>query len=118
MTIEDTTVAVFDDDATLCEILTRLLRRKGFICVSANTLTEAAMTMGRSRPEIVIADFEFHCGMNIALMAETLQKTADQVIILTSHDKDEILKEYPMLSFATFRKKGQPLRKIVESIGA
>jgi len=115
---EDTTVAVFDDDTTLCEILTGLLKKKGFICVSAHTLTEAAMTMGRSRPDIVIADFEFHCGMNIALLAETLQKTADQVIILTNDDKEEILKEYPMLSFATFRKKGQPLSKIVESISA
>jgi len=118
MTNEDTTVAVFDDDATITEMLTRLLRRKGIICVSANSLTEAAMTMGRSRPEIVIADFEFHYGLNISLLAKTLKDTADTVIILTSCDADQILKEYPMLSFATFRKKGQSLSNIVESISA
>jgi DNA-binding NtrC family response regulator len=112
------TVAVFDDDQSICKTIQLLVEKRGMVCVSANTVPEAAFEIGRSKPDIIITDFEFQHDFNIALLAEHLAKSADKVIILTAGDPEEILKKYPSLSFAKFIKKGMPLRKVIEEISA
>lgn len=106
------TVAIFDDDESICETVEKLVNKMGFVCVSAQTLAEAAFEIGKSKPEIIIADFEFKHGLNISLLAKTLKERADKVIILTSSDPAVIKKEHPELRFATFMVKGAPLRQL------
>ncbi len=106
------TVAVFDDDLSICTMVERLVKKMGFVCVSASTIAEAAFTMGKNRPDIVIADFEFKHELNISLLAKTLQEKAKMVIILTSRDPEIIKQEYPALRFATFIKKGTSMREL------
>lgn len=106
------TVAIFDNDESICETIERLVTRMGFDCVSAGTLVEAAFEIGKSQPEIIIADYEFKHGLNISFLAKTLQEKAQKVIILTASDPTEIKKRHPELRFATFITKGSSLRQI------
>ena len=108
------TVAVFDGDDSVCKMIERLVAKQGMICISANSLPEAAYVLGHSSPQIIVADFEFQHGLNISAIADNLKKMADEVYILTSHDPADILERYPQLSFAKFVRKGTPLIKLVE----
>jgi len=106
------TVAIFDDDRSICTTVERLVHKMGFVCVSANTLVEAAFKIGESKPEIIIADFEFKHGLNISVLAKMLREKAKQVIILTSKDPDTIRLDHPELRFASFVRKGASMNKL------
>lgn len=106
------TVAVFDNDESVCETIQRLVTKLGFDCVSAGTLIEAAYEIGKSQPEIIISDYEFKFGLNISFLAKTLQEKANKVIILTASDPSVIKKSHPELKFATFITKGSSLEQI------
>ena len=110
------TVAVFDDDQSVCELIKSMVAKKGMVCVTANNLVDAAWEIGQSKPDVVIADFEFQHGLNINVLARNLKDTAKQVIILTGGDPKEILEQYPGLEFAKFVKKGISLKQVVEQI--
>jgi DNA-binding response OmpR family regulator len=112
------TVAVFDDDKSICKTVQLLVEQQGMVCVSANTIPQAAYEIGRSEPDIIIADFEFQCGFNLALLAESLAASKAQVFILTAGDPKDILKKYPDLAFAKFVKKGTNLHEVIEEISA
>jgi len=108
------TVAVFDDDESVCKMVERLVAKQGMVCISATSLPEAAYVLGNNSPHIIVADFEFQHGLNISAIADNLKEMADEVYILTSHDPENILKRYPQLSFAKFVRKGTPLNRLVE----
>jgi len=112
------TVAIFDDDHSICDTIQKLVLKKGMVCVTAQSIPEAAYEMGQSQPDIVIADFEFQHGLNISLLADNLKDMAEQVIIVTGGDPKEILEEYPELKFAKFVKKGTSLKKLVAELEA
>jgi len=117
MTEEKTkTVAVFDDDRTICTMIEKLVKKRGLVCVTADTIPGAAITMGQSDPDIVISDYEFEHNFNISYLAPFLKKV-EKVLILTAGDPDEIKARYPELSFATFFKKGkQPITDVLACI--
>lgn len=106
------TVAIFDNDESICETIERLVTKLGFDCVSAGTLVEAAYVIGKSQPEVIISDYEFKFGLNISFLAKTLQENAKKVIILTASDPERIKSDHPELRFATFITKGSSLTQI------
>jgi len=112
------TVAVFDDDESICKTIQALVEKQGMVCVSATSIPGAAFEIGRNKPDIIVTDFEFQHSFNIALLAEHLEASADRVIILTGGNPKEILRKYPALSFAKFIKKGSPLRNVIKEITA
>ncbi len=112
------TVCVFDDDATIRATIKTLLEKRGYTCITASTLTEAACILGRHRGHIdtIIADFEFQYGLNISLLAESMQRSSAEVYVLTSHDKNDIIRDHPELKYATFHSKSNPLSELMHNL--
>ena len=112
------TVAIFDDDAAIRKTVRALLEKRGYTCLTASTITEAACILGKHRGHIdtIIADFEFQFGLNISLLAEAMRKSSAQVFVLTSHDSHAILKDHPNLSYASFRSKANPLSELMTAL--
>lgn len=70
-------VLVVDDDAELCELLARTLRRDQHEITSAGSLAEARATLAVARPDVLILDLELPDGSGLELCRSLRGDRAD-----------------------------------------
>ncbi len=70
-------VAVIEDDADQCALLTRVLERAGFSVVSATSVESGAALVKNGAPRILLCDYELPDGTGVDLCT-TVRRSTDQ----------------------------------------
>ena len=80
----NSTVLIVDDDLSICQILTQILKKRGYSIVEAHTLKEARAANDQNEIDAVLLDMMLPDGDGVDLAKELLQQRPEAPIILIS----------------------------------
>lgn len=114
-------ILIVDDDPHAVEILTRMLRREGYECSSAQRGQAALEILGRERIDIILLDVMMP-EMDGLQVCEHLRADADlrqiPVLLLTARDDMETRARGMMLGVSEFLSKPINKRELFNRIAA
>ena len=80
----NSTILIVDDDLSICQILTQILKKQGYELVEAHTLKEARAAFSQNSIDAVLLDMMLPDGDGVDLAKEMIQQNAEAPIILIS----------------------------------
>ena len=111
------TVAIVDDDASLCQAMDRLLRAAGFQSVTYLSGEAFLQDANRARPDCILLDIQLGgmSGFELQTLL-TASGSAIPVIFITAHDDPETREQARRTNCVAYVRKTDPGQAVLEAI--
>ena len=83
-------ILIVDDEPDICYFLSTNLSKRGFVTSYSNTLTEAASTLEKEEPSILLLDNHLPDGFGIDFVPRVLARYPRiKIVMITAHDSPQ-----------------------------
>jgi len=111
------TVAIVDDDASLCHAMDRLLRAAGYHAFTYPSAEAFLQEEGRARPDCILLDIQlggmsgFELQTRLAASGSTIP-----IIFITAHDDPETREQARQTDCVAYLRKTDPGEMVLDAI--